>query len=239
MVLKRVTKQTEGNQKKDAKSTSFVSRLTGGLSLDFNRREPNLYLTALEDGHIHRCSRSYNEQYLDTYQGHTGPVYRVQWAPYSSTVFLTCSSDWTIRLWDQSMSESLFRFQSGREHVNDVCWSPHAGTVFASVSEDGRIEVWDLAASSLDPVITHTVLDRHLSRVAFAPHTPCLVTGDDNGAVIVYRFENFGKGEKLTEISEQEQMRELDAVIATKKASSMSTGSLDSVVAAAAPVHMD
>ena len=29
------------------------------------------YLAATEDGLIHKCSCSYNEQYLDTYEGHT------------------------------------------------------------------------------------------------------------------------------------------------------------------------
>ena len=29
------------------------------------------YLVGTEDGHIHKCSCSYNEQYLDTFFGHT------------------------------------------------------------------------------------------------------------------------------------------------------------------------
>lgn len=35
-----------------------------------------------EDGWIHRCSTSYSEQYLESYQGHMGPVYNVQWSPF-------------------------------------------------------------------------------------------------------------------------------------------------------------
>ena len=31
----------------------------------------NSYLVGTEEGHIHRCSCSYNEQYLDSYFGHT------------------------------------------------------------------------------------------------------------------------------------------------------------------------
>jgi hypothetical protein len=36
------------------------------------------YLVGTEDGTIHKCSCSYNEQYLDTYRAHTGPVYKVK-----------------------------------------------------------------------------------------------------------------------------------------------------------------
>lgn len=29
------------------------------------------YVAGTEEGHIHKCSCSYNEQYLETYNGHT------------------------------------------------------------------------------------------------------------------------------------------------------------------------
>lgn len=41
----------------------------------FPSRSPCRYLCGTEEGLIHRCSVSYNEQYLDTYSAHT-----VNWA---------------------------------------------------------------------------------------------------------------------------------------------------------------
>lgn len=52
-----------------------------------------------EDGHIHKCSTSYSEQYLESYSGHIGPVYALQWSPFAPNLFLSCSGDWTIRMW--------------------------------------------------------------------------------------------------------------------------------------------
>ena len=69
---------------------------------------PSSYLVGTEQGPIHRCSCSYNEQYLSTCFGHTGPVHRVRWSPFLSDVFLSCSSDWTVRLW---------RFGEAGEHA--------------------------------------------------------------------------------------------------------------------------
>ena len=46
----------------------------GSLMKDFNSLTFPLYFSYLagtEEGHIHRCSCSYNEQYLDSYFGHT------------------------------------------------------------------------------------------------------------------------------------------------------------------------
>ncbi len=74
-------------------------------------------------------------------------MYKVKWCPFSPRTFMTCSADWTVRLWDAEGEGDIFRFQSGKTVVMDLAWSPHQSTVFASVSLDGRLEVWDLASS--------------------------------------------------------------------------------------------
>ena len=58
-----------------------------------------MYLAGAEDGHIYKCSTSYSEQYLEAYNGHIGPVYQVQWSPFRSDLFISCSADWSIKLW--------------------------------------------------------------------------------------------------------------------------------------------
>lgn len=70
------------------------------------------YLCGTEDGYIHRCSTSYNEQYLDTYRGHTGPVYRLAWSPFLKNSFLSASGDWTIRLWKMNRILPCLTFNS-------------------------------------------------------------------------------------------------------------------------------
>ncbi|KAI8903795.1 WD40-repeat-containing domain protein [Gorgonomyces haynaldii] len=42
--------------------------------------------------------------------------------------------------------------------------------------------------TSLDPAITQNVLDRHLTTVSFATKSPIVVTGDDMGAVSVFKL---------------------------------------------------
>uniref|UniRef100_A0A7S4EBZ5 Dynein axonemal intermediate chain 4 n=2 Tax=Pelagomonas calceolata TaxID=35677 RepID=A0A7S4EBZ5_9STRA len=135
-----------------------ISRTASGLCLDIPGDDPALYLTACEDGTIHKCSDAYAEQYLESYTGHTGPVYKVRSSPYDPKVFLSCSADWTVKLWTQSSSSPSASFRSEgssplNDVVNDVCWSPRASTQFALVGGDGRVEIWDVAHSLLDPVV--------------------------------------------------------------------------------------
>ena len=136
--------------------TGKISNQASGLSFAFLPNDPSIYLASTEDGLIHRCSVSYNEQYLDTYMGHTGPVYKVVASPFWPRAFLTCAGDWTVRLWNTKDAHSaVYVLQSSElsaaEH--DVVWSHHSPTLFASVTGDGRLMVWDLAVSTIDPLV--------------------------------------------------------------------------------------
>ena len=103
-----------------------------------------MYLATTEEGVIYRCSKSYTQQYLEIYAGHNGPIYKVRANPYFYDIFLTCSADWSCKLWNWRRDSPLNSFQSLDlyDEVIDIEWSPNESTVFASVCKDGRLELW-------------------------------------------------------------------------------------------------
>ena len=56
-----------------------LSGLAGGCCFDFSRLNDHLFLVGTEEGRIHKCSRAYQSQYLETYEGHYMAVYSVRW----------------------------------------------------------------------------------------------------------------------------------------------------------------
>lgn len=90
--------QNPSSKEQPNEGTNF--RQAAGFSMDFIRGEYSTYLAATDDGPIHRCSKNYSGQYLESYFGHTGPVYRVRFNPFWSDIFLSCSADWSCRLWN-------------------------------------------------------------------------------------------------------------------------------------------
>lgn len=226
MCLKRVIKQQEikpqsgtgqnvsSQSSSTSKSASFIARQSGGLCFDFNPKDSNIYLVGTEDGQIHKCSCSYNEQYLQTYFAHSGPIYRIRWSPFLYNAFLSCSSDWTVRLWNSDSEEPVFKFQSGKDSVADVAWSTNSSTVFGCVGTDGRMEIWDLQFSVLDPLIVHTVLDRQLTSILFSSKAPNVLVGDDSGSVNVYKIRKFNFNSKTTP---EEQISNLTSIMIPKQ----------------------
>lgn len=215
MKLKRVTAPStkkEGGGGGGGGSEGIISRRASGMCIDFNIRDHNIYLAGTEDGHIHKCSCSYSEQHLESFFGHSGPVYKIRWSPFSPNTFLSCSADWTIKLWDQESPNAIFTFSSTTDYVADISWSPNSSTVFASVTGDGRVDVWDIAINTLDP-LTSTSTGLRLSTVAFSIASPVLVVGHEGGGVDVYSLQG-SLAEPLGR-TVQEQIDALEKVTAT------------------------
>lgn len=136
----------------------WITRVAAGISFDFVPDDLTSYIVGTEEGSMHRCSVSYNEQYLDTYNGHEGPVYRIKFSPKWPKIFLSCSSDWTAGLYHVKSKVPLIKMQATGESsaINDISWCPGNSTIFASITADAKLQIWDLSVSAIDPV---TIVD--------------------------------------------------------------------------------
>lgn len=189
-----------------------ISREASGLCFDFPINDCTQYFAGTEGGIIHKCSVSYNEQTLENFFGHRGPVYKVKASPFYPDTFLSCSADWTCALWSQKSVKPLHVFQSGYDYMMDIEWSPANACVFATVSRDGRVEVWDLEKKIMDPEIKHHVEDKELSSVLFAPKGPVLLTGSNDGTIDVYRINGVDLDDKNKWTLEQQVERLVKAM---------------------------
>lgn len=125
------------------KKEIFLYGLAGGMCFDFNPFNTHLFVVGTEEGKIHLCSKTYSGQYLQTYQGHFLAVYSVKWNKYHPKVFLSCSADWTIKMWDCDLERPVIAFDLGCA-VGDIEWAPYSSTVFAAVNSSGHFYIYDL-----------------------------------------------------------------------------------------------
>lgn len=123
---------------KDDPDEVNLSGLAGGCCFDFNKHNEHLFIVGTEEGKIHKCSKAYSGQYLETYQGHHMAVYALKWNPFHPRVFISCSADWTVKIWDHNYPNPILSFDLGNA-VGDVAWAPYSSTVFAAVTSDGKV----------------------------------------------------------------------------------------------------
>jgi len=167
-----------------------LAGLAGGLCFDFNRQSEHLFLVGTEEGRIHKCSKAFSGQYLETYEGHTMAVYTVRWNPFHPKIFISASADWTVKLWDHTNRYPILSFDLAQA-IGDVAWAPYASTTFAAITSDGPgastsgvVHIYDLSINRNDHVCEQKVVKRaKLTHVAFSTDEPIIIVGDDRGGV--------------------------------------------------------
>lgn len=177
-----------GNSRNEEEDQTALSGLAGGCCFDFNAFSEHLFVVGTEEGKIHKCSKAYNSQYLKTYDGHFMNVYSVKWNPYHPKVFISCSADWTVKIWDHDNNAPLMTFDLNNA-VGDVAWAPYASTTFAAVTDDGKVHVFDLKESKHEVLCEQVITTKSkLTHVSFNPRTPILLVGDDKGNVMALKL---------------------------------------------------
>jgi len=178
-------KLVSSGQEAQADDEASLCGLAGGCCFDFNRQSEHLFVVGTEEGKIHKCSKAYNSQYLETYDSHHMAVYTVRWNHFHPNVFLSCSADWTVKVWDHTAKNPRMSYDLNNQ-VGDVAWTPWSSTTFAACTSDGKVHVFDLNENKNEPMCEQKVVRKaKLTKLAFNinPRSPCLLVGDDHGCV--------------------------------------------------------
>lgn len=128
------------------------SKAVAVTSLSFPAGDVNNFVVGSEEGAVYTaCRHGSRAGVLDTFEGHQAPVTGLDTHPATATgnvdfghLFLTCSMDWTIKLWSLKENRPLYSFEDNGDYVYDVAWSPQHPALFAAVDGTGRLDLWNL-----------------------------------------------------------------------------------------------
>jgi len=208
MSIKQSDKEKDEAAVEDDDSDDDASNMLALCScFDFNPLMEHLYLVGTEDGHILECSKTYSDGPTKICaNAHFMNIYCIKWNPFHSKIFLSCSEDWTLKLWEMGSNvvankqanndktaddEPIITYDLGCS-VNDIAWSPYSSTIFAAVTADGKVHVFDLLQNKNAPLVSQQITKKSknikLTTVSFPIGFPLIIVGDEKGNIFALKL---------------------------------------------------
>ncbi|KIM32879.1 hypothetical protein M408DRAFT_188242, partial [Serendipita vermifera MAFF 305830] len=183
-------------------------------TLDFPANETTTFWVGTEEGNVYQANRydragskaGLNQH--DVYKGHAGPVMGLNFHPLAgpvdfSDLFLTCSVDWTIKLWrtkgagkpstTHTSIQPLYSFNEADDYVYDVKWHPQHPALFGSVDGTGRFDLWNLNMDTEVPTVSTTVGERAINKMEWDKKDGRRVAlGSSDGRLYIYDIGDLG-----------------------------------------------
>nr|XP_045597850.1 dynein intermediate chain 2, ciliary-like isoform X1 [Procambarus clarkii] len=161
-----------------------------GTCIAFRPDDVTEVLVGLDTGCVYQMSTSCPTHTLICYTSHTAAVRTIAWNHHHHQVFISCSLDWTVKIWLQYYLSPLMTLDLGGP-VAGVQWATFSSSVFVAVTDDGCVHVYDLSVRKTHPLCSQRLLHRrHLlvSCVALNPWYPIVLVGGERGYLLALKL---------------------------------------------------
>ncbi|XP_060660313.1 dynein axonemal intermediate chain 4 [Drosophila nasuta] len=160
------------------------------MELMLDPLQTDIYYVLTDEGTLFKCSTNYPLQHLELRQVHESPAVCLDFSPWSPKLYLTCGSDWCIRIWLSGIISPVITLLHHLSPVHCARWSRTHSTILVSLSHT-TVDIWDLRYSTLKPV-SSTTIDAKIcyTTFRFAHCGRSLAVGNEAGQVLMLSFED-------------------------------------------------
>ena len=183
-------------QKKENEDLAEMSILSMGMQ----QYDTNNLLIGSDDNNVYQISLNEDNSrnvILNTFKGHDGPVFSVDFHPsdYFNTcnfshLFATSSADWTTKIWSkQNTLVPLFTIESSNNYVYCSKWSPTNASIFATGDGNGYLDIMDLNKDLESPRIHCKLSNNALNKICWTEDGKRITVGDSAGKVALFALD--------------------------------------------------
>ena len=170
------------------------------LSMGMQQYDTNNLLIGSDDNNVYQISLNEDSSknvILNTFTGHDGPVYSVDFHPsdYFNTcnfshLFATSSADWTTKIWSkQNTLAPLFTIESSNNYVYCSKWSPTNASILAIGDGNGYLDIMDLNKDMESPRIHCKLGKEALNKICWTEDGKRITVGDSAGKVQLFALD--------------------------------------------------
>jgi len=159
----------------------------------FREGEVNAFAVGSEEGAVYQGYRHGSQRGInERFDGHFGPVTGIDFHPATGSIdfsdlFITSSTDWTCKLWNQkSSTKPVYSFNDAGDYLYDAKWNPVHPALFATVDGSGSLDLWNLNEETEIPITKTQVGNKALNRIQWSKDGKKILTGDSTGSLFIY-----------------------------------------------------
>ena len=192
------------------------------LSMGMQQYDTNNLLIGSDDNNVYQISLNEDSSknvILNTFTGHDGPVYSVDFHPsdYFNTcnfshLFATSSADWTTKIWSkQNTSSPLITLENSNNYVYCSKWSPTNASVLATGDGNGYLDILDLNKDIETPRVHCKLGNEALNKICWTEDGKRITVGDSSGKIQLFALD------KQIYISNSEDSKRFEKLIEKMK----------------------
>jgi WD40 repeat protein len=172
------------------------------------RRYNKSLLLGAEDGHLYRLDQNFeyinkigtkssssssssssdNDLIDAIFEGHTGPIQDLDASIEFPNLFISCSMDWKIHLWDVYHPQKPLLTIYKTDSIMGCKWRPNHPTQLGYIYED-RFELLDLSINTVNPILQIKADSaKTLNRLAFDKEGNFAYLSDIDGTLHIYEL---------------------------------------------------
>jgi WD40 repeat protein len=190
------------------RSKAGANQQMGVTCLSFSRDDETLFLIGSESGGIFRCSTlakgtaaskdiecsiQLRSPVSFSFAAHQGPVHGVECSPFHRNLFVSCSTDTSVRIYSVLQNRPIVTLEPNAGYLQAVNWSPVRPMVLAVAAATGQLCLYDLQHSRSAAALQLDASPKRvpLCSVKFNPkQTQLLATGDELGTVMIWKLSD-------------------------------------------------
>ena len=184
-------------QKKENEELNEMSILSMGMQ----QYDTNNLLIGSDDNNIYQIDLNKEDSrniILNTFKGHDGPIYSVDFHPtdYFNTcnfshLFATSSADWTTKIWSkQNPLTPLFTIENSENYVYSSRWSPIKASLLAIGDGNGYLDVMDLNKDIESPQLHCKLGNDALNKICWTEDGKRITVGDSSGKIQLFGLDS-------------------------------------------------
>ena len=199
----------------DRKENDVLNELNV-LSMGMQQNDTNNLLIGCDNNNVYQISLNDDpsgNNILNSFKGHEGPVYSIDFHPNEfSHIFATSSADWSTKIWSkQNPTEPLFTLENNDNYVYCSKWSPTHPSILAMGDGNGYLDIMDLNRDIESPKVHCKLGEYAINKICWTEDGKRITVGDNNGKIQLFGVD------KQIYISNSEDVKKFEKVIGQKK----------------------